>query len=114
MLSKIKKQKPKTKGNTIMEVQITSRHTKASKDLQDTITAEVSKLEKFYDKITSCHVVLDSEGVNKAVEVNMCVAGQQVVGKAQAENLGKAIDDAIAKVERQLKKINEKMKDYKS
>jgi putative sigma-54 modulation protein len=96
-----------------MEVQITSRHTKASQELQDTITAEISKIEKFYDKITSCHVVLDSESIDKTVEITVNAQGQQVVASAKAENLGKAIDDAVSKVERQLKKMNEKAKSYK-
>jgi putative sigma-54 modulation protein len=96
-----------------MEIQITSRHSKASQELQDTITAEIGKLEKFYDKITSCHVVLDSESIDKTVEITMNALGQQVVASAKAENLGKAIDDAVAKVERQLKKLNEKAKSHK-
>ncbi|MCL2219472.1 MAG: ribosome-associated translation inhibitor RaiA [Chitinispirillia bacterium] len=96
-----------------MEIQITSRHTKASQDLQETITAEVSKLEKFSDKITSCHVVLDAENLDKKVEITMHLQGHQVVGEAKADNLGKAIDDAIAKVGKQLKKLNEKEKSHK-
>jgi putative sigma-54 modulation protein len=96
-----------------MDVKITSRHTKASQDLQDTIAAEIGKLEKFYEKITSCHVVLDSESLDKTVEITMHAHGRQIVGSAKAENLGKAIDEAVAKVERQLKKLNEKVKDHK-
>jgi len=33
-----------------MDIQITSRHEKASQSLQDTISAEFSKLEKYYDR----------------------------------------------------------------
>ncbi|NLE01451.1 MAG: ribosome-associated translation inhibitor RaiA [Fibrobacter sp.] len=97
-----------------MEIQITSRHSKASQTLQETITAELSKLEKFYDKITSCHVILDSEHVEKTVEINMHAMGHEIVGFAKDESIGKAIDDAIGKVERQLKKLNEKVKSHKA
>jgi len=98
-----------------MEIQITARHeAKASQDLQDTIAAEIGKLEKFYDKITSCHVILDKDGADKTVEITMSAQGHQVVGFAKAENVGKAIDEAVAKVERQLKKINEKVKSHKA
>ena len=51
-----------------MEIRITSRHGKSSQALQETITAELSKMEKYFDKITSCHVVLDSERIDKVVE----------------------------------------------
>lgn len=96
-----------------MEIQITSRHSKASQALQDTITAELNKLERFYDKITSCKVVLDSEHVDKIVEISMSTQGHQLIATAKADNLGKAIDSAMAKTERQLKKLNEKIKSHK-
>jgi len=98
-----------------MEIQITSRHSnKASQTLQDTITAELERMEKFFDKITSCHVILDSENVDKIVEITMNTQGHQVVATGKAENIGKAIDEAVEKTERQLKKLNEKIKNHKA
>ena len=97
-----------------MEIQITSRHSKASQSLQDTITEELNKVGKYFDKITSCHVVLDSEHVEKVAEITMHSLGHPVVATAKAENIGKAFDDALAKAERQLKKISEKIKDHKA
>ncbi len=97
-----------------MEIRITSRHSKASQSLQDTMTDELQKIGKFYDKITSCHVVLDSEHVEKVAEISMSTLGHQVVATAKAENIGKAFDKALAKAETQLKKINAKIKNHKS
>jgi len=99
-----------------MEIQITSRHTKskASQELQDAIGAEVGKLEQFCEGITSCRVVLDNESLDKTVEITMHVKGNhEIVGLAKAENIGKAVDEAVEKVERQLKKLNEKVKSHK-
>jgi putative sigma-54 modulation protein len=96
-----------------MEIQITSRHSKASQSLQDTITSELEKLGKFFDKITSSHVILDSEHVEKVAEITMNTLGRQVVATAKAENIGKAFDEALDKAERQLKKINSKIKNHK-
>jgi ribosomal subunit interface protein len=47
------------------------------------------------------------------MEIVIHMAGHTVAATAKAENLGKAIDAAITKVERQLKKINEKIKSHK-
>jgi putative sigma-54 modulation protein len=96
-----------------MEIQITSRHSKASQSLQETITAELQKLDKFFNKITSCHVILDSEHVEKVAEITMSTMGHPVVATAKAENIGKAFDGALVKVERQLKKLNAKIKNHK-
>jgi len=96
-----------------MEIQITARHTKASQSLQDTITAELEKIGKYFDKIVSCHVVLDSEHVDKTAEITLNTLGHQIVASAKAENIGKAFDEALVKAERQLKKHNEKIKNHK-
>jgi ribosomal subunit interface protein len=97
-----------------MEIQITSRHSKASQSLQDTINDELQKLGKYYGKISACHVVLDSEHVEKVAEITMNTLGHQVVATAKAENIGKAFDEALSKTERQLKKLNAKIKDHKA
>jgi putative sigma-54 modulation protein len=97
-----------------MEIQITSRHEKASPSLKQTITDEFDKLEKFSDKITSCHVVIDSERGMEIIEVSLNMAGHKINATAKAANIGKAIDEALMKVERQLTKINEKSKDHQA
>jgi putative sigma-54 modulation protein len=97
-----------------MNIQFTSRHSKASPSLQATITEDLQKLEKFTDKITSCHVVLDTERVDQTVEIVVTVLGQTVKAVAKADNIGKAVDMALQKVQRQLKKFNEKMKNHKA
>lgn len=97
-----------------MEIQITSRHRKASRSLQETITSELEKLGKYFDKITSCHVILDSEHVEKVAEITMNTLGHHLVASAKAENIGKAFDDALEKTERQLKKLNAKIKNHKA
>lgn len=97
-----------------MNIQITSRHTKISQDTQDYLKAELDNLSKYYDKITSCHAILDSEHIDKKVEISMNVLNHSIVARASAENLGKAVDDALGKVRRQLKKFNEKLKQHKN
>jgi putative sigma-54 modulation protein len=96
-----------------MDIQITSRHEKASQSLQDTITDELNKLEKYYDRITSCHVILDAQRGHEIMEVVMNMAGHTITATAKSDNLGKTIDSVITKVERQLKKISEKIKTHK-
>lgn len=97
-----------------MNIQVTSRHSKVSQETKDYLTSELESLEKYYDKMTSCHVVLDSEHISKTVEILVNVLGTSVTAKAKAENLGKAVDLALSKITRQLKKFNEKLKNHKT
>jgi ribosomal subunit interface protein len=82
-----------------MEIRFVSRHNKASPSLQEAITADLQKLERFSDKITA--------------EITMHVFNREIVAFGKAENIGKAFNSALEKIERQLIKTNEKIKDHK-
>jgi ribosome-associated inhibitor A len=98
-----------------METQITHRHAKASPEIKELIEEKLAKLEKFHDKITSCHVILDTEHpASRIAEVVMNVQGQTLTVKSKSEAIGKSIDEALEKIERRLKKLNEKIKDHKA
>jgi ribosomal subunit interface protein len=96
-----------------MNIQITARHMRASQAVKDAITQDLLGLEKFSEKITSCHAIIDTESELKTVEVNLTVRGAMLSAKAKAENIGKAEGLVIDKLERQLKKLNEKVKNHK-
>lgn len=97
-----------------MEIQVTRRHVEVSSDLQEHIEEKLTKLHKFYEKITSCHVVLESEHTDKVAEIVASVRGGTLTAKARAEDLRAAVEAAVAKLERQLKKSNEKVKNHKA
>ena len=97
-----------------MDIQITSRHEKASASLQETITEEFGKLERYYDKLTSCRIIIDNERGMEILEVVLTMTGHTVNATAKAANIGKAIDEAFMKVERQLEKIYGKRKNHKN
>jgi putative sigma-54 modulation protein len=96
-----------------MNIQITSRRSKVSQDTKSFLKRELENLDKYYDKITSGHVILDNEHINKTVEIIVNVQGSTLNAKAKSDNLGKSVDDALQKITRQLKKIKEKIKDHK-
>ena len=96
-----------------MNIQITSRHQKVSAGVQDFIKGELEDLGKYYDKITSCHAILDKEHGEDFVEITCSILGKKIVGKGSGENLGKAVDVALEKVIRQLKKKKEIVKNHK-
>jgi len=96
-----------------MEFQITFRHSKASESLKQVIQDDLDKLQRFFDNITSARVILDTDSINKKAEIVLNLYNHTVTATSKAENIGKAWDEAIGKAERQLKKINEKLKNHK-
>jgi ribosomal subunit interface protein len=97
-----------------MDVQITTRHTKTTPELAQRIQDEVDKLESMYQKVTSCHVILDADGDDQTAEIVMNAQSHTFTAKSKAATIGKAVDEGLAKIERQLKKISEKVKAHHS
>ena len=98
-----------------MKIQITARHFHASPQLHASLKDSLNKIEKFNDSITGAHVILDAEksGVRRA-EIVVKVLDKTICAHAEEDNMYKAIESMLDKVERQLKKENEKLKLHKS
>lgn len=98
-----------------MKIQITARHFHASPQLHASLKESLNKIEKFNDSITGAHVILDAErsGARRA-EIVVSILDKTVCAHAEEENMFKAIESMLDKVERQLKKQNEKLKIHKS
>ncbi len=97
-----------------MKIQFTARHFKAGEELQQRIQGEIDRLEKFYERITACHVVLDAERKSRLLaEITVSARGRQLVAKAESDGMLKAFEDSLDKIERQLKKMNEKIREHR-
>jgi putative sigma-54 modulation protein len=76
--------------------------------------AKVEKLSRYYERITWVDVVLDVEHERNTVEMSAGLnRGQTIVGKAESPDMYAAIDLAIDKISRQLRKHKEKLKDHR-
>ncbi len=98
-----------------MKIQITARHFHASPALHESLTDSLSQIERFNDTITGAHVILDAEksGVRRA-EIIVKILDKTICAHAEDDNMYRAIESMLEKVERQLKKEKEKLKDHKS
>ncbi len=98
-----------------MNVQITARHYSASSQLHENLRENFQRISRFNDAITGVHVVLDGaqSGAQRA-EAVVRVSEKDIVAHAEDPSMGKAIEAMMEKVERQLKKQNEKVKGHKS
>ncbi|HQF55705.1 MAG TPA: ribosome-associated translation inhibitor RaiA [Fibrobacteria bacterium] len=99
-----------------MQVKVTGRHFDASTELQSNVEAQIAALAKFNDRITGAHVILDKQPNElRSAHAELSVAGHGVVSvSAEAETMHKAVDEMFLKIERVLKKENEKAKDHRA
>ena len=102
-------------GGISMDILFSARHFNASAGLQDRIQEEMDKLAKFYPNITNASVILDHEVEHQRhCEITVNITGSVVVGSADEDNMGKAVDVALERVKVQLKKANEKQNDHRA
>src|ERR671917_181821 len=98
-----------------MKIQITARHFHASPQLHASLKESLNKIAKFNDSILGAHVIREAEnnGVRRA-EIIVKILDKSICAQASEENMYKAIESMLDKVERQLKRENEKLKIHKS
>jgi putative sigma-54 modulation protein len=98
-----------------MNVQFTARHFKAHEGLKQYALNQVSTLKKYYDGILHGNVILQFEKAKdsiKVVEINILVYGQNLIAVEKSEDFYKSIDIAIIKLERQLKRYKDKIRNH--
>lgn len=99
-----------------MNVKFTGRHFEASADLQANVEAQIKDLARFNDQVTGAHVVLDKQPNDmRSAHAEISIAGHGVLSvTAEAETMHKAIDEMLVKIERILKRENERTKEHRA
>ena len=92
-----------------MTIEITARHFSPSDKLNELVQKKISKMEKYSDHITSCHVILFKEGNDENVEIKAHVKGKDFFAQESAEVFEKALTTAVDRVVKQIKKHHDKL-----
>jgi putative sigma-54 modulation protein len=96
-----------------VQIQISTRHGQLSEASQKKISAKAEKLLRFFDRLTSIEVIVDLKDESNP-KVDLKVAAEHkhdFVAHDQSESLMGSVDEAIHKVEQQLRKYKEKVQE---
>ena len=93
-----------------MRIRMTSRHQKLVPKLKEYVEEKLDRLDRYYDRIIDCEVIMDKEKMYETVEVNIKVYGSRLNVKAKDADITKAVDNCMDKLEAQLKKFKSKLK----
>ncbi len=97
-----------------MRISVTFRNKEGENWHREYIEEKLNKLKKYIDNPVEARVVLSVEKFRNVAEVNLMANGLNVNAKEEAKDMHLAIDDAIDKIERQLKKKKEKIRTQKT
>jgi putative sigma-54 modulation protein len=96
-----------------MQVMVTFRHVNPSQGLRSYATEKVERLDKFARRIVDAHVTLSVEKQRHQAEIQLFGKDLALTAKEETGDLYAAIDLALAKLERQLKRLADKRKSRK-
>jgi putative sigma-54 modulation protein len=96
-----------------MEIHFTARRFHAHPDLKEYAVEVVKKLDRYYDDIRRCDIILSyhrSTNSIKTAEINLHVNRTILTARENSEDFFKSIDLALDKVERRLETYKSKLR----
>lgn len=96
-----------------MEVNFTFRKTEATEALKTHTYEKLTKLDKYLNKPINAHIIFNVEGFRHTVEITFNNNGVRYVGKGLSNDMYTSIDDAVDRIEKQLRKSKERRKGHK-
>jgi len=97
-----------------MIISVTVRNGEGEAWQKEYVDEKLQKLKKYVDNAVEAHVILSVEKFRNVAEINLAANGLNVNAKEEEKDMRLAIDNAIVKVERQLKKHKEKTREHKN
>ena len=95
-----------------MKITITARHMEVPDFAEQMLRSKVEKLERFGHKLNSLHAIFGKEKYLYIVEMSLSIKGANLVGKAKHDtDLLTAVEEAVSKIETQLKRKEDKQVD---
>lgn len=97
-----------------MQVAVTFRHMEVSDPIRDYAEEKVARVKKYIDEPIDAQVVLSvARKIRHKAEVTLVAKGITIKGSEETGDMYAAIDAVVDKIERQLKRYREKLKNHK-
>jgi ribosomal subunit interface protein len=98
-----------------MDVSINARNLKIGESLRAQADYRLGRLQRLEPRITSATLTLEVENAIKSAEARLAVAGgPPVMGHGQGATLRNALDAAMDRMERQLKRRRQRLRDSRN
>lgn len=96
-----------------MEVDVSGRHFKVTAPLKDYVEKKVGRLDRFSLKIESVHVVLEVQKFHRIAEITLLAKNLRVTCKREGADMYAAFDDCCGRLQLQLSRRHDRVKDRK-
>ncbi|AJF06992.1 ribosome hibernation-promoting factor, HPF/YfiA family [Geoalkalibacter subterraneus] len=97
-----------------MQIAVTFRHMETSDPLRDYAEEKLERVKKYIEEPIDAQVVMSVEKkIRHRAEVSLVAKGVTIKGSEETNDMYAAIDAVVDKIERQLKRYKEKLKNHK-
>ena len=97
-----------------MQIAVTFRHMETSDPLRTYVEDKLDRVKKYIDEPIDAQVVLSVEKkIRHKAEVALVAKGITIKGSEETNDMYAAVDAVVDKIERQLKRYKEKIKNHK-
>lgn len=97
-----------------MQSRTTARHFDLTEELKNFVDKEIDKLGKYFNNIIDTHLILDAEKSRMTAELKVKVYGTVLTSKVRSFDMYESVEKVINKMEQQLKRYKERLKDKKA
>ena len=95
-----------------MQLNLSGQHIDITDSLRDHVNNKFEKLTRHFDQVTNLHVVLTVEKQRHQAEATVHVSGADLFASDENENMYTAIEHLVNKLDRQIIKHKDKLKDH--
>ena len=97
-----------------MQTSVTFKNLDPSENLKSYVSEKLDRLDRYLDNPAEANVVLTVEKFRHIAEINLSGDRLSINGKDETNDMYSAIDMALDKLEKQIKKTKEKIKERRS
>ena len=95
-----------------MQLEITGHHNDVTDSMNAYVREKVGRVTRHFDRVINIHVILEVQKGRHRAEASLHVSGNHIFAEAQADDMYSAIDLLADKLDRQIVKHKEKVKDH--
>jgi len=96
-----------------MEISCTFRHMEPSTELRSYVEEKVYKVKKYFDSPVEAHTILKIEKFRHIADMTISIDGNKIKAVHESGDMYSSIDQAMDKIEEQLRRLMSRKKEYR-
>ena len=96
-----------------MEISCTFRHMEPSTELRSYVEEKVYKVKKYFDSPVEAHIILKIEKFRHIADMTLSIDGSKIKAVDESSDMYSSIDQAMDKIEEQLRRLMSRKKEYR-